>query len=233
IRLARKAGFAYVEFWRWSNKDIEAIEAALKETGVAIAGFVAEPMIPLTDPACHTEFLEGLKHSVDVAHRLATPVLIAQAGNQLADRSRSEQSTAIVDCLGRAAAILTGSGIRLGLEPLNTIVDHPGYFLNSTAEALDIVDEVGMPEIRIVYDIYHSEVMSESIVNVLAGRVDRIAHVHLADAPGRHEPGSGQIDWQRCIRWLQSSGYNGPVGLEYRPTDSTSESLRALMNASD
>lgn len=228
IRAAARADLAGVEFWLWRNKDIPSIEAALGETGLRLTGFVAEPMVPLTDPACHADFLEGLKASIDVARRLKAPTLIAQAGADLPGRSRPEQRQALVDCLGRAAEVLAGSGVRLAVEPLNTLVDHVGYFLPSTLEGLDIVDEVGRPEIRILYDIYHSAVMSEEIAEVLAGRVDRLAHVHLADAPGRHQPGSGKLDWPTRIRWLRENGYRGLVGLEYKPTGSTLDSLAAI-----
>lgn len=229
IRLAAKAGLGGVEFWRSSNRDIDAIEAALDETGLALTSLVAEPMVRLTDPARHDEFLEGLRQSLAVARRLGAPVLIAQAGADLPGRSRAEQRQALVDCLGRAADILAGSGVTLAVEPLNTLVDHVGYFLPSTVEALDIIDEVGRPEIRILYDIYHSAVMSEAIGDVLAGRIDRVVHVHLADTPGRHEPGTGELDWQARLRWLQANGYDGWVGLEYRPTRDTVGSLAAVL----
>ena len=82
---------------------------------------------------------------------------------------------------------------------------------------------------KIVYDIYHSAVMGEEIADVLAGRLDRVAHVHLADAPGRHEPGSGTMDWQRRVDWLAANGYTGMVGLEYMPTKETVASLETLL----
>ena len=122
----------------------------------------------------------------------------------------------LVQCVRRAAEKLAGSGVVLAIEPLNDRVDHPGYFLTSTIEGLDIVDEVGRPEVRLLYDIYHAAVMGESI-ELLDGRVDRVAHAHLADVPGRHEPGSGTLDWQRRIDWLDAHGYTGLVGLEYVP----------------
>src|SRR5690606_25008600 len=149
-RLAKKAGLDGVEFWLWSNKDVDAIKAALDETGIAITGFVAEPMAPLTDPARHDEFLEGLKKSIAVAQRLGAPVLIAQAGADLPARGRAEQRQALTDCPRSAAASLAGAGVTLAVEPLNTLVDHVGYFLPSTVEGLDIIDDVGRPEIKIL-----------------------------------------------------------------------------------
>lgn len=231
IRAAKRAGLDGVEFWKWTGKDIGAIRAALDETGLALTGIVAEPMVPLTDPARHAEFLEGLKASIATAQRLGAPVLIAQTGDDLPGRTREEQRAALTACLADAADALAGSGVVLAIEPLNTRVDHKGYYLSSTVEGLDIIDDVGRPEIRIVYDIYHSAVMDEEIADVLAGRLDRVAHVHLADAPGRHEPGSGTMDWQRRVAWLVANGYSGMIGLEYMPTKATAESLERLRGA--
>lgn len=229
IRAAKRAGLDGVEFWKWTTKDIGPIAAALDETGLKLTGFVAEPMVPLTDPARHAEFLDGLQASIDMARRLGSPVLIAQTGDDLPGRTRAEQRAALTTCLVKAADVLKGSGVVLAIEPLNTRVDHKGYYLSSTAEGLDIIDDVGRPEIRIVYDIYHSAVMDEEIGDVLAGRLDRVAHVHLADTPGRHEPGSGTMDWQRRVDWLIANGYIGIVGLEYMPTKGTVASLEKLL----
>jgi hydroxypyruvate isomerase len=228
IRLARDAGLDGVEFWRWSNKDLDAIEAALRETGLPLTGLVAEPMVPLTDPACHDAFLAGLVDSVAVARRLGAPLLIAQTGNLLETLPRPAQRAALVSCLHRAADCLAGTGVVLAVEPLNTRVDHVGYFLSDTAEGLDIVDVVGQPEIRLLYDIYHAAVMDEAIEPALSGRLDRVAHVHLADTPGRGEPGSGALDWLDRLTWLQQAGYDDFVGLEYRPTRATAETLAPL-----
>jgi hydroxypyruvate isomerase len=112
------------------------------------------------------------------------------------------------------------------LEPLNDRVDHLGYYLTSTREGLDIVDEVDRAEVKLVYDLYHSAMMGEETETVLDGRLDRVAHVHLADTQGRHEPGTGTMDWQARLDWLFSNGYQGLVGLEYRPSVGTVESLK-------
>jgi len=231
IRLAKAAGLDAVEFWFWSNKDLDAIDAALKETGMILSGFVAEPMIALTDPANHAAFLAGLATSMRTAQRLGAKVLIAQAGDDLPGRTREEQHKALVDGLRSAAEVLEGSGVRLGVEPLNTLIDHPGYYLSSTREALNVVDEVGRPEIGIVYDLYHSYVMGEHIEDVLKHRVSRVIHAHVADHPGRNDPGLGEIDLGARIAWLYENGYTGSIGLEYRPRGDTAAALERVRTA--
>ena len=231
IRLAKASGLDAVEFWLWSNKDLGAIDAALKETGLNLSGFVAEPMVALTDPANHAAFLAGLATSMRHAQRLGAKVLIAQAGDDLPGHTREEQHHALVACLRAAADVLEGSGVRLGVEPLNTLIDHKGYYLSSTREALNIVDEVGRPEIGIVYDLYHSYVMGEKIEDVLADRVACVVHAHVADHPGRNDPGLGEIDLGKRLAWLYANGYDGAVGLEYRPDGSTAEALAKVRAA--
>ncbi|OWV79421.1 hydroxypyruvate isomerase [Rhizobium sp. R635] len=229
IRRAHAGGLTAAEFWRWTDKDLDAIEAALKETGVVVTSLVAEPMIALTDATNRQTWLAGLAESVTVAKRLGAPVLIAQAGDDLPGRSREEQRRALTETLKAAADILKGSGVRLGVEPLNIRIDHVGYFLDSTREGLDIVDDVAHPEIGIVYDIYHSAVMDERTEDVLDGRLDRVFHVHVADHPGRNEPGSGGIDLAHRLNWIFANGYDGAVGLEYRPTTSGADAVRAAI----
>lgn len=225
IRAAKAAGLDAVEFWHHSNKDLGAVRAALDETGLTLAGILCEPIAPLTNPESHERFLEGVRVSLAAAQHLGTKVMIAQAGDLLPDVARSAQHAAIVKVLGEAAKILEGTGVVIALEPLNDRVDHPGYYLTSTEEGLDIVDEVGRPEIKLLYDIYHAAVMGEEI-DVLDGRLDRVVHVHLADTPGRNEPGTGRLDYADRLEWLAKQGYDGLVGLEYRPSVPTIETLK-------
>lgn len=226
IRAAKAAGLDGIEFWHWSNKDLDAVKAALDETGLPIAGILCEPIARITDPDAHPLFLEGVRASLSAAIKLGAPVMIAQAGDDRPGVPREAQHAALVRVLRDAAEIIKGSDVVLALEPLNDRVDHPGYYLTSTVEGLDIVDEVDRTEVRLLYDIYHSAMMGEHIEDVLEGRLDRVVHVHLADTQGRGEPGSGTMDWQARLDWLADHGYSGFVGLEYRPTGSTEDSLR-------
>ena len=218
IRAAKAAGMDAVEFWTWSNKDLAGIKRALAETGLPLAGILCEPIANITNPMTHDFFLAGVRASLKAAQDLGTKLMIAQGGNLVAGVSRASQHKGIVECLKRAADIVAGSGVVIALEPLNDRVDHPGYYLTSTTEGLDIVDEVARPEIRLLYDIYHAGVMGEPI-DLLHGRLDRVAHVHLADTPGRHEPGTGSLDIGPRLDWLTAHGYAGYVGYEYVPTE--------------
>lgn len=225
IHAAKAAGLDAVEFWKWSNKDLDAVENALRETGLPLAGILCEREGALTNGHDHDRIMNGVSASLAVAKRLGTRIMIVTTGDEQPGMSRAEQHASIVRALKSAAKAVEGSGVTLALEPLNDRVDHPGYYLTSTEEGLDIIDEVARPEVKLLYDIYHSAVMGEEIETVLKGRLDRVAHVHLADTPGRGEPGSGAMDWADRLEWLEKQGYEGFVGLEYRPTIGTVEGL--------
>ncbi|HEX3347910.1 MAG TPA: TIM barrel protein [Acetobacteraceae bacterium] len=227
IHAAHAAGLEAVEFWSWRNKDLDAVERALGDTGVALTGFLVDPRCAIVDPVTHPAFLDAVRAGIAAAQRLHARALIVVTGNELSDRPRAAQHAAIVDALRQAAPLAEDTGVSLVLEPLNTVVNHPGYYLASTDEGFGIVDEVGSPGVRLLYDLYHSVMMGEQPSDVLAGRGEMIGHVHIADAPGRHEPGTGRIDWGHCARVLDTSGYRGPVGLEYRPTRNTAETVAA------
>jgi hydroxypyruvate isomerase len=228
IHLAKAAGFSHVEFWRWSDKDLDVVQRALDETGIKLAGIVAEPFAELTRASDHDRFLAGLEQSRDVAMRLGAPVLICQSGPLLEGVDRLRQHEALTLAMAKSAEVLKGSGVRLGLEPLNDRIDHPGYYLTSTQEGLDIVAAVNRPEIGITYDLYHSMVMGEDPETVIAGHLDRVVHLHLADHPGRHQPGSGTLPLRQKLEWLQQQGYDGVVGLEFRPTGGTVDALEQM-----
>jgi hydroxypyruvate isomerase len=228
IPRAADAGLNHVEFWTWRDKDLDAIAGELEGTTVEVTSFVSQPEGRLVDSATHDLFLTGVTESALVAQRLRCHGLIVLAGDTVSGVGRSVQRQAIVDALRRAAPIAADHDVTLLLEPINTRLEDPDYYLSSTRDGLDIIEDVSAPNVRLLYDIYHSVVMGEAPTLVLNGRVGLVGHVHVADVPGRHEPGTGHIDWASTIGWLQSAGYEGLYGLEYMPSATTEESLTGI-----
>jgi hydroxypyruvate isomerase len=227
IRAAHAEGIEWVEFWTWRDKDLAAIAQALRETGIRVTCLLLDPKTAIVDPANQEAFLQALRETAVVARSLGAGSLIVLTGQARPDLSRQMQHAAVVAALKAAAPLAAEARLTLLLEPLNTVVDHPGYFLDSTVEGLEIVEKVGSPAVRLLYDLYHSAMMQEVVADVLAGRGNLIGHVHIADAPGRHEPGSGTIDWAASVSEIRKAGYGGMIGLEFRPSARTTEALLA------
>jgi hydroxypyruvate isomerase len=228
IRAAREHGYDQVEIWGWRAKDIGAVAAALDETGVHILSMIVDPQLQLTDPATHEDHLRAVAESLEVAERLGVPNLVVVAGNDRPGVPRDTQRDALVDVLTRGAALLDGTSVTLLLENLNGRVDHVGTFLTSVREGLDIIRTVGSPHLRLLLDAYHALVMEEDIVAEVGGDVGLVGHVQVADVPGRHEPGTGTVDWRRQLAGLRDLGYRGSFGMEYLPTVDSGASLRAI-----
>lgn len=217
IHAAHAAGFAGVEFWLWSPKDLAAIKTALDATGLRLVGFVAEPMLSLNDPATHAAFLAALPASIATARRLGAENLYVQGGSTRPGVPGPAQSAALVTVLSAAANILTGSGVTLLLEPVS---DAKNGFLTHAAQGLPIVAAVNRPEIRLLYDLYHAAMAGEDTATTIGSQMNLIGHVHVADHPGRGAPGTGQLALDRDLAWLRGKGYMGLFGLEYRPATS-------------
>jgi hydroxypyruvate isomerase len=130
----------------------------------------------------------------------------------------------LVSNLRYAAGQLREAGIRLLIEPINTF-DIPGFYLSRTAQAADILDEVSADNLFIQYDLYHAQRMEGELAATVARHLPRIAHIQLADNPGRHEPGSGEINYPWLLRHIDGLGYTGWIGCEYKPATTTAEGL--------
>ncbi len=225
IRAAKAAGFGCAEFHLWRDKDIAGVAAALDETGVRLTGICVDPRRSLVDPAEHGELLDAVRDTIVVAKQLGSPPMIVASGFKREGVSAEQHFAAAVSALKPAAALAEQAGVMLVLEPLNDRVDHPGMYLVSATLGLDIVEAVGSPNLRLLYDLYHSTVMGEDMEAVLSGRLHLVHHVQIADMPGRGEPGTGGIDWAGLIATLHRLGYQGDLGLEYRPTMPSAQSL--------
>lgn len=225
VRAAKAAGFDAAEFHLWRDKDIDAVAAALAETGVKLTGICVDPRRSLVDPAQHGELLDAVRESLEAAKKLGCPPMILASGFTREGVSAQDHFDAAVSGLRQAAALAEEAGVMLVLEPLNDRVEHPGMYLVSTTLGLDLVEAVGSPNLKLLYDVYHSATMGEDMETVLSGRLHLVHHVQVADVPGRNEPGSATLDWHQVIETLRRLGYDGGLGLEYRPTRPPLESL--------
>lgn len=215
------------EFWDWRGHDVADLVRRAEALGLEAVIFSGNTFEePLVAEDTHRRALDHLARSIEVARHLGTRLLVAHVGYTLADRSRATQWKAAVRGLRGAGDLAAAAGVTLAVEPLNSVRDHPGYFLDTLPEALRLLDEVNHPAVRLLLDIYHMWMMHGDLLRRLPDVLPLTAHVHLADAPGRGEPGSGTIPWPEVVRLLREGGYEGPLGLECWPTSSPEDALR-------
>ena len=227
LRAAHAAGLSLAEFHLWRDKNIDGIASAMADTGVTLTGFCVDPRRSIVDPAERDEMLAAVTDTLTVARRLGSPPLIVASGFRVEGMSEEEHFANAVAVLKEAAALAEAAGVTLVLEPLNTELFATMYLV-STKLGLDIVEAVNSPNLRLLYDVYHSRVMGEDVREVLAGRTHLVAHVQVAGWPGRNEPGTGDLDYTQVMQTLAELGYSGPIGLEYFPTtDSVTSIARA------
>ena len=224
IRKTGELGFDCAETYNWKDLDLDKVRATCEETGVELRSMCTTEF-RMTDPAFRKEWLAGLRESCEAAKRVGASRLITQVG-QDTGAPREEQHAALVETLKQAKPILEDTGIIIMLEPLNTIVNHPGYYLWRAQEAFDIIHEVDHPLVKIVYDIYHQQVMEGNIIPSIVNNLDCIAHLHSAGHPGRIDLQFGENDYNVIFKKVDEAGYKGACGLEFRPTLGGVESLK-------
>ncbi len=174
-----------------------------------------------------TEFQHGVFDAIDYAVKLGCRQVNCLAGIAPQGAAHARSHDTLVNNLRFAAHELSQEGIALLVEPINTR-DVPGFFLSSTAQALSLLDDVDSPNVSIQYDVYHMQIMEGDLAHTIEANLDRIAHIQIADNPGRNEPGTGEINFPFLYRHLDAIGYAGWVGCEYKPARETREGLSWL-----
>jgi len=229
IDAVAEIGYSAFEFWGWRTKDLEGILERKRRYGLEIATFSVDHKGKLVDYSTMDKFISGLKESLEVANKLECSTLLVTTGNEIPEVPRRRQHKSIVKCLRKAADLAEKADVTLALEPLNVLVDHKGYYLYSSREGFEIIKEVDSPNVKLLYDIYHQQIMEGNLIDTITRNIDLIAHFHVADVPGRHEPGTGEINYPNVFRAIDRTGYSGYVGLEFKPLTSSKEALRKVM----
>jgi len=175
-------------------------------------------------PERQGEFQDGVGKAIEDATALGCKQVNCLAGLAPKGADPALLTQTFVDNLKFAAGKLGQAGIRLLIEPINTR-DIPGFFLSHTAQALDVIRETGSDNVALQYDIYHMQIMEGDLAPTIERHLDKIAHMQLADTPGRHEPGTGEINYPFLFRHIDKIGYTGWIGCEYKPAGKTSEGL--------
>jgi hydroxypyruvate isomerase len=228
-------GFGAVEFWWPAGIELDKVVKAVQASGVKIALFNADAGdIPagdrgfLGDPARADYVRANFKQCLDLAATVDCKTIHVLGGNQVASMSRVDQQAAAANMQRELCSLAALKGVTVTLEPQNRL-DGPRYLFSSTAEALAQIKAVGAPNLKLQYDVYHAQRMEGSITATIRENIRQIAHIQVADVPGRNHPGTGELNYPFIFEQIQASGYAGYVGLEYlAPNNETVEALAWL-----
>jgi hydroxypyruvate isomerase len=235
-RLAKvaEAGYSNVElvgeYSKWSDADFARADAARKSLGIrfdATAGLG----VGVSNPATADAFLAELRQALTPMETLGCPAMIVLSGDVVPGLTREAQHQASIETLKRAASMIEGRKIdgqpvRLLLECIH-VEERPKYFLTSAAEAIDVVRAVNHPQVQFLYDIFHEQMGFGNLIEKLEKHIDLIGLVHVADVPGRHEPGTGEINYGNIFHKLAQLNYRHNVAMEFRPSGDPVTALQA------
>ena len=235
-RLAKvaEAGYANVEmvgeYEKWTEADFDRANETAKRLGIhfdATAGLHNG----VGNPATREAFLAELQEAFTPMRKLGCPAMIVMSGNIVAALSRGQQHQSCIDGLKRAAQLvegkqIAGQPIRLLLECIDP-EENPKYFLQSAAEAIDIVRAVNHPQVKFLYDLFHEQIAEGNLIEKLEKHIDVIGLIHVADVPGRHQPGTGEINYGNIYRKLAALKYRNAIAMEFHPSGDPVSTLQA------
>ena len=236
---ARQAGFDFVEFWGWPDKDADRIRDRAREADIGIGGFNGDAGYSLVDPSQKKAYLDYLRQSLETAKKIGALSVTIHSNalgdggvvvNHYDDLSETVKLCSMYDTLLDCVPLADRYGVNLNLEALNITTDHAGNFLRTTRMGAEMCRLIGSPRLKILYDVYHMQLNEGSLCDNLTAYIDQIGHVHVADAPGRHEPGTGEINYPFVLRHLETLGYAGLVGYELFPKTDTATAVKAIMS---
>ena len=227
-RKAAEAGLRAIEIWGWRDRDLKAVKEARARYGLEISAMSGHEFGGVYDDEGGKAVLDDLVMAMEIAKDLDCRHLMVMADdesgrvNRLSPETRHKHA---VKYLRQASRLAEETGMTLVLEPVNNIVDHPNNCLNSSRDGFALVKEVGSPALKLLYDIYHMQVMEGNLIETITKNIDLIGYIHAADVPGRHEPGTGEIDYPNVLHALGVAGYRGTVGLEFIPSESSEQAM--------
>ncbi|MFN0069987.1 MAG: hydroxypyruvate isomerase family protein [Chloroflexota bacterium] len=231
FRQAADAGFTHVEFLFPEEHDLDELARAVNESGVTMilfdsdrGDFAKGERGYLCHPGQWDRFHAGIVDALKVAERLGAHLINPLAGLIPAGVSREAATDVAIENLRRVAPLAESAGVTLCIEGLNTR-DNPGYLIDRSQVGFEIVGAVGSPAVKYLYDAYHMQIMEGNLTATIAANLDKIGHIQISDVPGRHEPGSGEINYANLLPAIDAAGYTGFVSLEYRPANGTLQGL--------
>jgi hydroxypyruvate isomerase len=223
-----KAGYHHVqlvgEFNKWSDADWTHMLGRMGELKISVDASTAVSQ-GFADPAGGDAFIAELKAAMPVLKRLDCKQLILVSGKRVDGAADGAQHQASIENLKRAAPILSEAGVMAVIEPIDRL-ENPPIYLDGVTEGFEITRAVGSPNVKVLYDLYHEQRTHGNLIEKLEKNIDEVGLIHIADVPGRHEPGTGEIDYGNIYKKLVELKYTANIAMEFYPTGDVVETLR-------
>jgi hydroxypyruvate isomerase len=229
-----EAGYRNVElvgeYDKWTEDEFKRANRKRKELGITF-DCTAGLKHGVSNPEDREPLLAELRQVLPIMEQIECPSLILLSGNRIPELSREVQHQSSIDTLKAAGAVVEGKSIngkpvRLLLETIDP-EENPRYYLTEIIEALEVVEAVGHPQVQLLYDFYHEQITAGNLIRKLEKSIPHLGLVHIADVPGRHEPGTGEINYQNIFRKLAELNYTGMAAMEFHPSGDPVTQLRA------
>lgn len=239
VQTAAAAGLQSVELVAehvgWSDAEIRRKKKFVSSFGMTMDTIIASPNwanrpVSMVNPEHREAFLNDVRSALTFAQKLEIPQIILMSGNEQPRLSRQQQYASLVEGGKRAAEIIGTSETILIIEPLNSKVDHKGCFLTTCAEGLQLIKDVGHPKLKLLFDLYHEQVQTGDARATLEAAAPQVAVFHVADSPGRNDPGIGKMDWPNIYKAISKTGYSGYICMEYLPLGDQAKSLEKTVD---
>jgi hydroxypyruvate isomerase len=225
-------GFPAIEFWPPKGKDIDAVAQLTQKLGVEVAQFTGWGFQPgMNDPKNLDLFIKTIEESCAIASKLNCRKICVVGGDDQPGMTQKQMHSNIIEALKRAAPIAEKHDVMLILEPMNIRVDHKGHCLYGSPPAIRICKEVNSSHVRILWDLYHMHIMEGDLCGRLKEGFEYVGYIQFADHPGRHEPGTGEIHYNRVFKEAYDLGYRGFLGAECVPATTEEAAAQAIYRA--
>jgi len=219
LETAARAGLQSVEligeYAQWSDADIARVKKTAGSFGLGIDTLLGSPdwgkrPVSMVDPAHRDAFLADVRNAIVCARKLEIPQIILMSGNAIPSRTHEEQYASMLEGAKRAGDLAAEAKLTAIVEPLNSLVNHKGFFLTTCTEGLKLIREVDNPHVRLLFDLYHEQVQQGNVIRTLT-------EFHVADNPGRNNPGTGEMNYPNIYKAIQKTGFGGYLTMEYLP----------------
>jgi hydroxypyruvate isomerase len=228
LEIVAAAGYQGVElvgeFQKWSNEETRRVMAKMRSLGLGF-DMLSGVKAGFADPNGSSDFLAAVATQMKAAKELESPQINLKSGNRIDNMPREVQHAACIENLKRAADLAAANHVQIVIEPIDPL-ENPSMYLTTVSEGFEIVRTVGSPQVRVLYDFYHEQRAYGNLIEKLEQNIDLVGLVHIADVPGRHEPGTGEIDYTNIYRKLGQLKYNKFIAMEFYPTQDPVATLR-------